>query len=79
MMKEICAQCLQQHKDPKTGEETVVFSCFNQDQSLDRVDFGNLRTRLSQNGVQEKLTAQWIDRCLRQLGCREDAVALSPR
>ena len=43
------------------------------------VDFGNLRTRLSQNGVQEKLTAQWIDRCLRQLGCREDAVALSPR
>ncbi len=57
MMKEICAQCLQQHKDPKTGEETVVFSCFNQDQALDRVDFGNLRTRLAQNGVQEKLTA----------------------
>ena len=24
MMKEICAQCLQLHKDPKTGEETVV-------------------------------------------------------
>ncbi|HLJ13423.1 MAG TPA: FAD-dependent oxidoreductase [Bryobacteraceae bacterium] len=75
MMKEICAQCLQQHKDPKTGEETVVFSCFNQDQALDRVDFGNLRTRLSQNGVQEKLTAQWVDRCLRQMGCREDLVA----
>ena len=36
MMKEICAQCLQQHKDPVTGEETVVFSCFNQDQSLDQ-------------------------------------------
>ncbi len=79
MMKEICAQCLQRHKDPKTAEETVVFSCFNQEQSLDRVDFGNLRTRLSQNGVQEKLTAQWIDRCLRQRGCREDAVAMSPR
>jgi NAD(P)H-flavin reductase len=79
MMKEICAQCLQQHKDPKTGKETVVFSCFNQDQSLDRVDFTSLRTRLSQNGVQEKLTAQWIDRCLRQLGCREDVVAMSPR
>ncbi len=74
MMKEICAQCLQQHKDPKTGEETVVFSCFNQDQSLDRVDFGSLRTRLAQNGVQEKLTAQWIDRCLRQIGCREELV-----
>ena len=31
MMKEICAQCLQMHKDPATGKETVVFSCFNQD------------------------------------------------
>src|ERR1700727_2556781 len=36
MMKEICAQCLQQHRDPVTGEETVVFSCFNQDQPLDQ-------------------------------------------
>ena len=71
MMKEICAQCLQQHKDPVTGEETVVFSCFNQDQELDKVDFSNLRTRLTQNTVQEKLTAQWIDRCLKQLGARE--------
>jgi len=72
MMKEICAQCLQQHKDPVTGEETVVFSCFNQDQALDHVDWGNLRTRLSQNGVQEKLTKQWIDRCLRGIGAREE-------
>ena len=47
MMKEICAQCLQLHKDPVTGEETVVFSCFNQDQPLDHVDFGSLRTRAS--------------------------------
>jgi len=74
MMKEICAQCLQLHKDPVTGEETVVFSCFNQDQSLDLVDWGNLRTRLSQNGVQEKLTRQWIDRCLRQIGAREEPI-----
>ncbi len=74
MMKEICAQCLQQHKDPITGEETVVFSCFNQDQSLDHVDWSNLRTRLSQNGVQEKLTKQWIDRCLRQIGARQELV-----
>ena len=75
MMKEICAQCLQLHKDPVTGEETVVFSCFNQDQALDSVDWGNLRTRLSQNGVQEKLTKQWIDRCLRRIGAREELVA----
>jgi NADPH-dependent glutamate synthase beta subunit-like oxidoreductase/NAD(P)H-flavin reductase len=72
MMKEICAQCLQQHKDPITGEETVVFSCFNQDQQMDLVDFASLRTRLSQNGVQEKVTKQWIDRCLRQMGAREE-------
>ncbi|HTH97225.1 MAG TPA: FAD-dependent oxidoreductase [Stellaceae bacterium] len=70
MMKEICAQCLQLHKDPETGQETVVFSCFNQDQALDKVDFTNLRQRLSQNTVQEKLTKQWIDRSLRQIGKR---------
>ena len=70
MMKEICAQCLQVHKDPVSGEETVVFSCFNQDQPLDHVDFGSLRTRLSQNGAQEKLTKMWIDHCLRELGAR---------
>src|SRR5579875_602871 len=75
MMKEICAQCLQLHKDPATGQETVVFSCFNQDQSLDHVDWSNLRTRLSQNGAAEKLTRQWIDRCLRRIGARQELVA----
>ena len=64
MMKEICAQCLQPHRDPKTGVTTYVFSCFNQDQSLDHVDFGALATRLKQNALQEKLTAQWIARCM---------------
>ena len=73
MMKEICAQCLQLHRDPKTGEETVVFSCFDQDQELDRVDFATLRTRLAQNAVEEKLTRLWIDRCLRNLGVRKAA------
>jgi hypothetical protein len=73
MMKEICAQCLQLHRDPATGIESVVFSCFNQDQDLDRVDFANLRARLGQNGVQEKLTRLWIDRSLRQLGLRQTA------
>jgi NAD(P)H-flavin reductase len=72
MMKEICAQCLQVHRDPATGVESVVFSCFSQDQDLDRVDFDNLRARLGQNGVQEKLTRLWIDRSLRQLGLRQN-------
>jgi hypothetical protein len=68
MMKEICAQCLQVQRDPATGAETVVFSCFNQDQPLDRVDFRGLHERLGQNSLQEKLTKQWIDRCVRRLG-----------
>ena len=63
MMKEICAQCLQTQHDPETGETTYVFSCFNQDQDLDRVDFGILNDRLAQNSLQEKLTAKWITRC----------------
>ncbi len=70
MMKEICAQCLQRHRDPISGTETVVFSCFNQDQEMDQVDFAALRRRLSQNGAQEKLTKLWVDRCLHHLGER---------
>jgi NADPH-dependent glutamate synthase beta subunit-like oxidoreductase/NAD(P)H-flavin reductase len=70
MMKEICAQCLQPHVDPRTGVTRYVFSCFNQDQLLDLVDFGGLRQRLAQNGVQEKLTAHWIDRVLVADGAR---------
>jgi len=71
MMKEICAQCLQPHVDPKTGETTYVFSCFNQDQPLDSVDWRALEARLRQNGAQEKLTAEWIDHCLVELGARQ--------
>ncbi len=70
MMKEVCAQCLQPHVDPATGARSIVFSCFNQDQALDRVDFPALNERLRQNGTQEKLTAQWIDRALRLLDAR---------
>jgi len=71
MMKKICAQCLQPHKDAKTGKEKgVVFSCFNQDQLLDEVDFPALMQRLQQQSVQEKLTKQWIDHCLHELGAR---------
>jgi NAD(P)H-flavin reductase len=68
MMKEICAQCLQPHRDPQSGRLSYVFSCFNQDQPLDAVDFDALDARLAQNAVQEKLTAQWIARCREHLG-----------
>jgi NAD(P)H-flavin reductase len=70
MMKEICAQCLQPQVDRATGKVTYVFSCFNQDQPLDLVDFPALRERLMQNSLQEKLTAQWIDRALVLEGAR---------
>jgi NADPH-dependent glutamate synthase beta subunit-like oxidoreductase/NAD(P)H-flavin reductase len=71
MMKEICAQCLQAHVDPATGKTSYVFSCFNQDQPLDSVDWDGLNQRLRQNSVQEKLTAEWLDHCLLKLGSRE--------
>jgi NADPH-dependent glutamate synthase beta subunit-like oxidoreductase/NAD(P)H-flavin reductase len=64
MMKEICAQCLQTHIDPVTGARSVVFSCFNQDQALDRVDWQGLDARLRQNNALERLTARWIQHCL---------------
>jgi NADPH-dependent glutamate synthase beta subunit-like oxidoreductase/NAD(P)H-flavin reductase len=66
MMKEICAQCLQPHRDPATGKTTYVFSCFNQDQDLDKVDFTGLRDRLGQNSLSEKMTSRWIRHCLEQ-------------
>jgi len=66
MMKEVCAQCLQKHVDPQSGKETIIFSCFNQDQEMDRVDFPNLAARLRQNTVQEKLANQWLDHLLSQ-------------
>ncbi len=61
MMKEICAQCVQQHINAKTGERSFVYSCSNQDQDMGCVDFDFLSERLKQNSLQEKLTAKWID------------------
>ena len=67
MMKEICAQCLQPHRNPATGETSYVFSCFNQDQPLDFVDWKVLNERLKQNSLAEKLTTQWIRRRIAEL------------
>ncbi len=62
MMKEICGQCIQLHKDPLTQETRVVFSCVTQDQNLDHVDFENLQGRLAQNSLLEKQTYDWVVR-----------------
>ncbi|MEY4768258.1 MAG: hypothetical protein RL637_897, partial [Pseudomonadota bacterium] len=61
MMKGICAQCLCKHRDPETGKESFVYSCYNQDQELDQVDFPHLNARLRQNSVAEKLSNLWLD------------------
>jgi hypothetical protein len=71
MMKEVCAQCLQPQVDPQTGKTSYVFSCFNQDQPLDCVDWQALDQRLKQNSTQEKLTAEWLDHCLVKLELRD--------
>jgi len=67
MMKEVCAQCLQKHVDPVTQEEKgFVFSCFNQDQHLDEVDFQNLNERLKMNSLSEKLTQAYFEHLITQ-------------
>ena len=43
----------------------MVFTCFNQDQELDRVDFPFLNDRLKQAGVPEKLISLWLERLLK--------------
>ncbi|WAR43401.1 pyridine nucleotide-disulfide oxidoreductase [Methylomonas rapida] len=60
MMKGVCAQCMCKHVDPESGEESFMYSCYNQDQALDYVDFPNLNARLRQNTVQEKLSSLWL-------------------
>ncbi len=61
MLKAVCAQCLQKVVDPETGEEHMIYTCFNQDQELDAVDFGHLAARLRQNSAQEKIANLWFD------------------
>ena len=60
MMKGVCAQCLCKHVDPESGDISFTYTCYNQDQALDYVDFDNLRARLRQNSVQEKLSSLWL-------------------
>lgn len=62
MLKEVCAQCLCQHRPDRVKGDQVktVFSCFNQHQPLFDVDFDNLRLRQKQNTVHERMSALWL-------------------
>ncbi len=66
MMKAICAQCLQRHIDTKTGKEKFVFTCVNQDQHMDEVDFAHLNSRLKQNSVLEKISTYWFEHVVKE-------------
>lgn len=63
MMKGVCGQCIQTHIDPLTQAEKIVFSCVAQDQDIQSVDFNELRARLKQNSLQEKLSKLWVEYC----------------
>jgi len=60
MLKENLRQCLPPPRDPRTGKTSTVFSCFNQDQELDSVDFGASFERPQTESFAGKNTAQWI-------------------
>ena len=59
MMKGVCGQCLQKKKNIN-GEFEYFYSCANQDQSMDEVDFEHLHARCEQNSLLEKVAKLWI-------------------
>ena len=54
MMKGVCAQCLQKRENEK-GEMEYFYSCANQDQNMDKLDFEHLHNRCEQNSLVEKI------------------------
>jgi NAD(P)H-flavin reductase len=59
MMKGVCGQCLQKKKNID-GKIEYFYSCANQDQSMDEVDFEHLHARCEQNSLLEKTTKSWL-------------------
>ena len=72
----LCMRVLWPQRDPVAGENSYVFSCFNQDQPLDCVDWKVLNERLNQSSLADKLTAKWLKQRVAQLQ-RERPFALS--
>lgn len=56
MMKGICGQCVQLLSDPVTGATRAIFTCAEQDQPMDWVQFDHLAQRLAQNRLLEHQT-----------------------
>lgn len=60
MLKGICSQCLQKRKND-AGEWEYFYSCSQQDQNMDSLDFTHLHNRCEQNSLSEKLSKMWIN------------------
>lgn len=60
MMKGVCSQCLQKRVSEK-GEAEYFYSCGQQDQNMDRLDFKHLHYRCEQNSLAEKTAKMWIE------------------
>lgn len=60
MLKGVCSQCLQKRKN-SAGQWEYFYSCSNQDQDMDKLDFKHLHARCEQNSLQEKITKMWIE------------------
>ena len=54
MLKGVCSQCLQKRVNEK-GEVEYFYSCAEQDQDMDRLDFEHLKARCKQNSMMEKV------------------------
>ena len=61
MMKGVCADCLQRLVDPSTGEEKFVYSCSEQFQDIEHIDFENLRERLDNSSPFSNVNVQYFD------------------
>ncbi len=60
MMKGVCARCLQKRKN-KNGKTEYFYSCAEQDQDIDNLDFNHLHYRCQQNSLSEKVSKLWIN------------------
>ena len=61
MMKGVCADCFQRLVDPSTGEERFVYSCSEQFQDIEHIDFENLRERLNNSSPFSKVNARYFN------------------
>jgi hypothetical protein len=55
MMQGICGQCVQENAAGLNAKKHI-FSCAQQDQTIDEIDFHFLQERLAQNRLLEKMS-----------------------